>query len=242
MKLAHDSKKPLYGQIVDVVMADIRDGRLKPGDKLPSEADFSERYNVSRVTVRRALEELKSADIVTPYQGKGYFVSVPVFERPLTQTKELLSFTQMCLASGREPGGRLIKVDYVNGTDRDNEFLCQKPGSKLLRVQRVRTADGVPIFLENSLFPGEGFEFLTNGSLDGRSMNSALADELGRNVASYSRCTIRACCATPRIAELLSIPVGDPLFLEMKDLVDENGAPMLIAKDYLVGNFFVFDM
>jgi GntR family transcriptional regulator len=143
---------------------------------------------------------------------------------------------------GRRPGARLVKVDYVPATSHDSKFLNLPKGSELLRIQRVRTADDMPVFLENSLFPATGFDFLLNGSLDSESMNFLLANELGRSVASYERCKIRVCVADAEMAKLLSIAVGDPLFFEEKDLVDDAGKPIFIAKDYLVGSCFEFEM
>lgn len=88
-------------QNVDVVNADGREGRLKTGDKLPSEATFAKKYSVSHVTVRRTRDELKNSGTVVTYQGKECVVSNPILEHPLQQTLELLSFTQMCKTSGK---------------------------------------------------------------------------------------------------------------------------------------------
>ena len=242
MGIVSDSHKPLYAQIADDILSGIRSGKLRPGDKLPSEAELSGRYSVSRVTVRHALSLLSHSNVITTYQGKGCFVNAPVFERPLTQTSEMLSFSQLCTEGGREPGARLVKIDYVTPTSNENHFLRQPQGCQLLRIQRIRTADAVPVFLENSLFPQRGFEFLLEGRLDDESINHLLLTELGRSVANYSRCTIKVCTADTSMARLLSIAAGDPLFREEKNVIDADGEPLFVAVDYLVGSCFEFEM
>jgi GntR family histidine utilization transcriptional repressor len=84
-------KQPRYVAIKDSIFEDIREGRLKPGDQTPSEAELVETFKVSRMTANRALRELQSAGVVVRRAGRGSFVAEP---RPIGQLIEIRNIAE----------------------------------------------------------------------------------------------------------------------------------------------------
>ena len=103
-------KQPLYDQLVDL-LTDKIDHELRPGDYLPSERDLSERYGLSRTTVRLALQELERLGLVVRQRGRGTMISDRSLQTAnLTQT---YSFTEQMKAIGRVPKTTILEFTEV---------------------------------------------------------------------------------------------------------------------------------
>lgn len=240
-KLVGNSATPLFQQLADTIAAEIDSGSYRPGDMIPSERELSERYSISRVTVRRAIVDLVDRGVLVKRQGKGTFVNTGHLERQITQTAELLTFVEMCRNAGKMPGTHVLGVDRVKADAQDACFLGLPEGCELLRVRRIRTADHVPVMFECSLFPVEGFEFLSEEVMRQPSILSLVEDKAGRKVGGHAQCSLRIVKATSEMGRYLSVPTGEPLFLETVNFIDEDGLPLFVAKDYVVGSLMVFD-
>ena len=96
--LNYNSSVPLYAQIVDQLNHDIEDGLYSPSGRLPTEGELSKQYNVSRITIRRAVDELVSKGLVEKKQGKGTFLCAPKFTRGFGAGP--MSFSEMCSSNG----------------------------------------------------------------------------------------------------------------------------------------------
>lgn len=241
VKLIEDSLAPLYQQVMDDIQKDISTGTYSPGDKIPSEAGLSEFYGVSRITVRRAIEELVAEGYLTKRQGKGTFVNPPKLARKIHQTSEVQSFTDTCKESGKMAGATLLKLEVVPARDAEREFLNLAEDARLIHVQRLRTADDVPIMLENNFFPLDGFEFLEHADLTNQSIFSTVEKETGR-LPSDSTCSLEIVRASADVAGPLKVTAGEPLFYEHVEFYDQDGKPLLIGKQYIVGSLFVFNI
>jgi len=240
MKLNDKSFTPLYQQVLEEIKAGITSGTYLPGDKIPSEAELSEIYSVSRVTVRRAIEELVGEGYLTSRQGKGTFVNPRKMERKLRQTSDATSFTDLCDEMGMKAGARVIDRRIVP-TGAEARLFFGEDCDELVFVSRVRTADGIPIMEEDNYFPLDGFEFLLNVELDDRSYFQLLGERTGRTVGRRSSSSIEICLASAQMAKMLEVTVGSPLFLEHIWLLDQQGKPICESKKYLVGSRYMFD-
>ncbi|HEV3495959.1 MAG TPA: GntR family transcriptional regulator, partial [Actinomycetes bacterium] len=142
--------------------------RARPGDPLPSEAELCERFSVSRMTVRQALQELTNDGLVERRRGQGTFVAHrPVHRRPGV----FLSFTEEMNRRGAQASSRLLSAGLDDPRRPEALDLGLAPDSQVGRVVRVRLADGVPVALEDAaLVPELGWvldEDLGCGSLHG---------------------------------------------------------------------------
>ena len=118
--LRADSASPLYRQLMQRIRADIASGVYAVHSRIPSEAELGETYQVSRVTVRKALAELTREGILRRMQGKGTYVCAPRLKKNL---REVTSFHEACLMMGCTPGTKVISAQIVHAEEDDREEL-----------------------------------------------------------------------------------------------------------------------
>lgn len=134
-----------------------------PHTPLPTEREISAEHGVSRNTVRQALDALETAGSVYRVQGAGTFVAPAVVSKSLTLT----SFSEDMRARGLEPASRLLAAETVRAGHRIAERLGVEPDSDVVRVCRLRLADGSPMCLENVHFPAARVPGLAEEDLTG---------------------------------------------------------------------------
>src|SRR5437868_13801414 len=134
------SRLPLYERVESVLAGDIADGSLPPETQLPPEEGLIARFKVSRTTVRKAIQNLIERGLVEIRRGRGTFVTQPKIMQELT---ELTGFVEDMQALGRTPTARLLDKRIVAADEVVAHHLALAPGTLVVRLQRVRLADGV---------------------------------------------------------------------------------------------------
>ena len=146
--------KPLYEQVADALRAEIREGRYQPGDKLPSERELSERFEVSKVTARQAIVQLRAEGLVTSRVGYGVFVAAPGPPRRLSD--DILRGEAFYRAVGRlglEPNVATT-IAREPATEEVAEALGVEVGADVLvHTRLVRVEGESPLFLATNYFP-----------------------------------------------------------------------------------------
>ena len=145
---------PLYQQIKDDIKSAIEHGKYKPKEQIPTEPELSAEYSVSRVTVRRAVEELCSEGYLVKQQGRGTFVSAPRIHRKFSVSNQVVSFTKTCREYGMLAGAKVAERKIVPVREDEKAFWGCGDDALLLYIQRIRTADGQPVFLEKRVSGG----------------------------------------------------------------------------------------
>lgn len=153
-----DTTKPLYIQIKQAILQQIKDKKLAPGDKLLSEAQFQKEFKVSRITVRKAIDELVTEGYITRLQGKGSFV-----KRQNHGRQKTLSLTQVCQEQGKKLTSEVLSASKAAVPGNFTDLFAT---DSLIEIQRMRKIDGVPIMLEKTFFPA-AFDFLLAQDLTG---------------------------------------------------------------------------
>ncbi|MFA5121605.1 UTRA domain-containing protein [Zavarzinia sp.] len=132
---------PHYQRLKDFVAGEIAAGRLRPGDRIPSELELIRRFGVSRMTANRALRELEQAGAVTRLQGVGSFVATPKTEQALFEISNV--------AAAIRAGGRAYACRVVHlGAEAAPEVAAAMglaPGERYGRAVLLHLADGVPV-------------------------------------------------------------------------------------------------
>lgn len=234
---------PLYQQVKEDIKAAIESGKFAPREKIPSEPELSAEYSVSRITVRRAVDELCADGYLIKMQGRGTYVGTPRIHRKFTGGNIIESFTETCRSNGMVAGGRLVGHQVVPASHEDGAFLKLKPGAPLLFLRRVRTADGVPIFLENLFLPYDEYkDITTREDLDNASIFRAIEEVSGRRPVGAARRTIEINRASAERAELLEIPISEPLLYLNVYFVDKGNQPICIGRQYYIGTRYMFDL
>ena len=194
--------------------------RLPPGAPLPTERDLCEVYAVSRATVRRALRQLETEQRIFRQQGRGTFAARPKIDLAL----ELTSLSEDMLAHGVVPGAKLIDVSRLRADADIEAQLGLEAGGEVLRVERLRLADGDPVAIEVLFVSTARFDGISAALGLGKSFYRLLHTDYGVELASAEE-TIEAAAAGPREAELLEIPPGTPVLLLSRRTVDTSGRP-----------------
>ena len=234
--MATNKSAPLYQQIYEDIKSAIKDGVYKVDEKIPSEAELSEEYGVSRITVRRAIEDLCADGYLTKMQGRGTFVGKPHIMRRLSQSKATRSFSEICREAGVTPGAHLIERQIVPVRPDEQEFFGLGPDALLVYVHRIRTADGLAVCDENMFVPYDWARELLTLSLEDTSLFSDIERATGRRPTQARDWNITAVKATTEQASMLGISVGDPLLRSLVSFVDAEGAPLCMGRQYFVGS------
>ena len=236
------SAVPLYQQVMDDLKGEIARGVYASGSRIPSEMELAKSYGVGRVTVRRAIEELSRAGYLNRQQGRGTFVCAPKLKRKIRQKDDVQSFSDACRVNGMEPGACVISRKILPADSTEAQFFGVPVGTDLICVERVRTADGVPVMLENNIYVYEDNAYLSTAPLSNQSIFEFVRNQTGRMPAFTDPCTLEIACASPEVARLLAVPVGEPLFYMEAFFFDEQRRPFIIGRQRIVGSRYVFDI
>ena len=233
---------PLYQQIKEDIRVAIQSGRYQAGEKIPPEPALSQEYSVSRITIRRAVEELCSEGFLTKMQGRGTFVNTPRIHRKLSATTRLESFTQSCANAGMTAGARVLDRKIVPAHGEEYAFFGIGSEELLLHICRLRTADGMPVFLENTYLPYQQYKDFMKMPLDNVSIFQTIEAYSGMRIADTARRTIEATRASAEQAQQLSVPVGEPLLYLNCCFVDGEKKPVSIGRQYYIGSRYLFEL
>jgi GntR family phosphonate transport system transcriptional regulator len=140
----------LWLQIVGKLQGDIASGGLKPGNRLPTEADLSARFGVNRHTVRRALEELSRDGLVRVEQGRGSFVAEDVLDY---NVEARTRFSEWIRKHNKEPSGIVRQLREISADQRIAAGLGIRGGSRVVVLERLGFADDRPVSLARHYFP-----------------------------------------------------------------------------------------
>ncbi|MED4267846.1 GntR family transcriptional regulator [Priestia megaterium] len=233
--LRQDNRVPLYLQLKESLRSSIVSGNLKSGDKIPTELELSEKYNISRVTVRKAIIELVEEGYLIKKQGKGTFVNTRKIERKIVH---FLSFSAACEANGVKASSKVIKKEIVPPQPRDRELLQLEDEDLLIHIQRVRYADERPLMVENNYFSYKKYSFLLEEKMD-RSLYKLLREKYNIDPNNPGETSLEIVRALDDEAKLLEVANGEPLFF-MKTLIYNNQSPVHIGKQYILGEGYKF--
>lgn len=145
LNIDFESKIPLYYQLKEQIKQNILSGNYKEGDLIPSEREFSDSYDLSSTTIRRALNDLVQEHFLERKAGRGTFVRRRKVKRDL---RKVLGFTKNITEMGLTPGTKVLSKKIVTANAFARERLGLVKGAKVVRLERLRLADDVPMMLE----------------------------------------------------------------------------------------------
>lgn len=209
IKIDKQAKIPLYHQINQNLKDLIEGGHLQPGDGVPSEWELSDLYGVSRLTVRRALEELAREGWLTRRHGVGTFVA----DSKVAQiVPSKLGFTQKMQEIGRVPSSRLISLKVIPSPAEIAVHLGLEAGAPIIELIRVRLADDEPIMLETSYLSHARFPDLTEAGLGNHSLYEFIRRHYHTTLVAVDQ-TLEPTLLSVLEAELLEAEPGSPALL-----------------------------
>jgi GntR family transcriptional regulator len=198
----------LYARIEETIATEIAQGEYRPGDQLPTEDALLQRFQVSRITVRRAIQNLVRRGLLEIRRGLGTFVLSPRIEAELTK---LTGFVEDMNAVGRKANARVVSQGVVAARARVAEHLQIPKGTKVMQIKRVRLADGIPISFDETYLPLPLGKQIVHNDLRLHPIFTLLENEYGIPLveADYE---LEAVIATKGVADALQVRVGSPIF------------------------------
>ncbi|HCR1388176.1 GntR family transcriptional regulator [Citrobacter freundii] len=227
---------PLYTRVEAALAADISSAALPCGSQLPSENQLIERFEVSRTTVRKAIENLVARGLVEIRRGKGTFVAEP---KLIQELNELSGFVEDMVALGRHPTARLLDKRPVAATKEVAQHLGVTLGAQVYRIERVRLADGVAMSFDETYLPLDIGEKVASNDLEAEPIFDLLENkyELPLVEAQYQ---LEAATANEHVAQALGVEVGSPIFLIERTSYTEGHRPVDYEKLYYRGDLIRF--
>lgn len=221
LQVDKDLPTPAYVQLRDRLRAAIVAGTWPVGHALPSERDLAAALGLSRMTVRRSLEELVAEGLLEGRQGAGTFVR----GRRLEQTVDrVIGFTDEARLLGFVPGSRTLEARPVEADRELARALGCQAGARVLRVARIRTADGAPLALQVAYLRPDMASLDQEALERNGSLYRTIAAAYGV-VPHRARQTITARLPTRDERGLLEIGVHDPVLALERTTLDTRGEP-----------------
>ncbi|WP_239705091.1 MULTISPECIES: GntR family transcriptional regulator [unclassified Mammaliicoccus] len=154
----NDKKMPLYQKIMKNIQDYIKNQGLEHGDVIPTEKALSEKYQVSRVTIRKAISRLIEKEILYSIKGSGTYVAFPKFEHNLFK---LQGFTEEMQPYHDSIKNKVIEFRLIKPNDEIQEILNLNKEEKVYNIKRIRKLNGEVLIIENAYIPFELFPDLS---------------------------------------------------------------------------------
>jgi GntR family transcriptional regulator len=227
--LAAESAGPLYLRLQAAMRDAIHAKALPPEHALPPERDLAKELNVSRITVRKALDGLEREGLLVRRRGAGTFVA----NRLEKSFAQLTSFSEDMRARGRKPASQWLSRANGTVTPAEAMALGVSPGTEVYRFHRLRYADDIVVALETSIVPTW---CLPSAEAVAESLYDALARSGFRPVRALQR--LRGIAFTPDQAEKLGVQPGDPgLYIERRGF-SADGRSCELTRSYYRGDAY----
>lgn len=199
---------PLYQQIKALLVRSLQGGEWRPGEAIPSEMELAGRFKVSQGTVRKAIDEMATENLLVRRQGKGTFVA--------THAEETIQYRFLRLTPDEGPATGMARhfldCRKTRAPADVARSLALKAGDGVVQVRRTLSRDGQPIVLDEIWLPAVPFKGLTAERLSEYAgpMYALFETEFGvRMIRAEEK--IRAVAADAPTAELLQVAPGAPL-------------------------------
>ncbi|MGY3717723.1 GntR family transcriptional regulator [Sutcliffiella cohnii] len=228
------SPLPIYYQLETYIKNLIESGQLNPGDSLPSEREYAERFEISRMTVRQAINSLVQSGLLYRKKGSGTYVAEKKLEQKL---QGLTSFSEDMKNRGMKASSTIIKFEEIEATPLIANELRLKESSKIYEIMRVRHADDEPMAIEiNYMLPT-----IVSGLTEDVLTKSTYAFfEASGLYIEHATQIIETAKATNYQAQLLNINENDSLLLIQRKTYLQDGTPLEFVKSYYRGDRYKF--
>lgn len=229
---------PLYYQLEALIEEQIDTGKWKAGDRVPSEAELGEQFQISRTTVRQALGDLVNRGRLTRIQGKGTFVAQPRIQQGLTH---LTGFSQDMQQRGQKPSARLLQFEVVSALPQVAKSLQIHPGELVILLKRLRLADDEPMALETSYISYPLCSSILKEDLSDTSLYQLLREKV-KIFPHRARQQMEAVGCPSTEAKLLGVVKGSPALHIWRTTFDQYDRPFEWVESFYRGDRYVFSV
>lgn len=205
-RIDRDSFEPPYHQLAAILRGQISSGRLRPGDRLPSEVQLCEQYEVSPMTVRRALNALLDDGLVSAERGRGTFVKPMVLG---AATFGLKAFEDLFVAENTTV--RFLSVRTIAATSRISRALGVPVDNKVISIRRLLSQSGVPVAYHREYLIFDPSRPIVEAEM-GLTSLQGLFEGRGETVLKRGDLTVETTTIIEEESRLLRVPVGAAAF------------------------------
>lgn len=236
MRLHREAPDPLYIQLKDSLVTDIESGQYGAHQRLPSERELADRFQVSRMTARQALLQLARDGVIYTRVGKGTFVAEPKIDQ---QLRALTGFTQDVRARGGQPSSRVLETCVSAAAPEIAAVLRLAPGADVIKLARLRLADSLPLAIETAYLPFSLCPTLLHHDFSSVSLYHVLESECKMTLVEAEQ-TIEAALAEPREIELLELTPPAAVMRIQRLTFTDNGVPVEYVQSTYRGDRYKF--
>lgn len=221
---------PLYQQIKGLLLQSLQSGEWKPGESIPSEMDLAARFRVSQGTVRKAIDELASENLLVRRQGKGTFVATHAEQQVQYRFLKLMPDRGDAATEGPAER-RIIDCRSSRASAEVARALELRSGESVIQARRVLAFRGVPTILEDLWLPGAAFKGLTAQQMsDYPGPTYAMLElEFGVRMVRADE-KIRAVLPDAEQSALLQVTPATPLLSVIRTSYTYNEVPMELRR------------
>jgi GntR family transcriptional regulator len=230
-KLDTGSPLPKYHQLKEIILAMIEKEELREGEPIPPERKFCEEYGVSRMTTRQAIMELVNEGVLYREQGKGTFVAAQKVQQ---EAERLTSFTEDMSRRGMHATSVVLEAGITKAGPVVARLLGVDEDKEVVRIQRVRNADGSPMALETSHLLREAANELLTLDLSNRSIYEELRSRGVR--IEWAQQSYEATVINESEVDHLGVPTGSPALLLERVTYDDTNRPFEYVKSTYRGD------
>lgn len=232
--LIKEKERPLYLQVIDDIKTYIEENRYKEGDQLPSEFELAKQLGVSRATLRDALALLEEEGHVVRRHGVGTFVHTkPLFTAGI---EEMHSVTDMIIEAKMTPETIYLSSSLQPSTTEDKWMFKNEQLDEMMEIERVRTADGVPVVYCLDRLP---HELVQGHSIHEIKSIFSFLEEMGHPV-SYGITYIEPIGYHEYVSEILECSPETSLLLLKQMHYSEKDEPLFYSLNYFRADKFNF--
>lgn len=218
---------PKYYQLAAILRRKIEQGEWQSRTPIPSERQLEVQYNVSRTTIRQAIDYLERQGYLYREHGRGTFVSPQKLQKGI---QELTSFSEDLVRRGIRPGQIIRSIERVSPPENVAQRLELSPGSSVLCIERIRLGDDIPIGLQTSYLALAEHQTIHREELEAVGSLYRILQEKFGIIPTEAEETLEVTLATPQEAALLQIKAGAPLLLNERLMYNQNRQPVEFVK------------
>lgn len=230
--LEANNATPLYEQLQIAIKNDILGGVYTLGERMPSEAELGMHYSVSRITVRRAVQELESEGMLERKQGKGTFICHRKFQNKMDS---IMGFTDALSRMGRKAGRVIHSKKIVPADDWLADVLQIEKGAPVLELKRTLYDESLPVLYDECYYPCDRFPGMLDKIQENVSTYQLMKEVYGVPLPRAHK-RFNAAVADLETSERLHCSPGDPLFSIFKLTFDDDDRPVQISKSLVLAS------
>ena len=229
---------PIYIQIKEIILDEIRSGKLKPEQQILSESNLAELYGVNRLTARSAITQLVNEGFLVRVHGRGTFVKRPIVE---SSSSYINNFLQDMMDKGYSVRTELLSGTLMPVPDQIQSELALGAGEKVHCLRRRRSVNNEFLVVLETYLPAVLCPDLLSKDLEGRSLYEILRTDYKLELDTAQE-SLEARIADPLVAGELSVEIGAPILFSIRRTKLGNGNPIEFTDSWYRGDRYSFEV